>query len=226
MKDKEKVTMSITEIPATLEIPTPKYSVSCLICGKTIGTYDYPMKDIGVCEDCKKAVAYIKEKMSKEKQIDNSWRAKMVENGIYKDSETTSNKMIEEICKMAVMGCRRNPQAKTVEECVKCEFKHGMCDVYRLAETLYNENYCRIDKDSVVLSKEEYNEIKQYQSYIAEIKKAFDKVRNATAENFLNMLYWKAVKHIKGKNKDECFIEISFEKLDELAKQFGVEIKE
>ena len=39
--------------------------------------------------------------------------------------------------------------------------------------------------------------------------------------------YWKAVKHIKGKNKDECFIEISFEKLDELAKEeFGVEIKE
>jgi hypothetical protein len=50
------------------------------------------------------------------------------------------------------------------------------------------------------------------------------KIKETTVK-FLNMLYWKAVKHIKGKNKNECFIEISFEKLDEIAKQFGVEIK-
>jgi hypothetical protein len=63
---------------------------------------------------------------------------------------------------------------------------------------------------------EEYADISDYK----------DLVCKETAEKFLNMIYWKAVKHIKGKNKDECFIEMSFEKLDELAKQFGVEIKE
>ena len=58
------------------------------------------------------------------------------------------------------------------------------------------------------------------------IEKEKQKVRKETAREFLNMIYWKAVKHIKGKNKDECFIEISFEKLDELAKQYDVEINE
>ena len=45
------------------------------------------------------------------------------------------------------------------------------------------------------------------------------KIREATVNEFINLIYWKAVKHIKGKNKDECFIEISFEKLDEIAKE-------
>ena len=58
------------------------------------------------------------------------------------------------------------------------------------------------------------------------IENKFNEIRKQTAEKFLNMIYWKAVKHIKGRNKDECFIEISFEKLDEIAKQYGVEIKE
>ena len=61
-------------------------------------------------------------------------------------------KQIEEICKMAVMGCRRNPQAHTVEECIECDFKHGMCDVYRVAK--------KISENFVVLTKEEYEKLK------------------------------------------------------------------
>lgn len=43
--------------------------------------------------------------------------------------------------KMAVIGCVRNPQAHTVEECSKCDFKQGMCNAYRHAEALYNAGY-------------------------------------------------------------------------------------
>lgn len=85
--------------------------------------------------------------------------------------------------------------------------------------------YCRdLTKDSVVLSREEICELKCQAE--EDFNKAYDLGSKEMAEKFLNTIYWKAVKHIKGKNKDECFIEMSFEKLDELAKQFGVEIKE
>ena len=48
-----------------IKIEMPKYSVSCLICNKTIGVYDYPITNIEVCEDCKKAIAYAKKLMEK-----------------------------------------------------------------------------------------------------------------------------------------------------------------
>ena len=67
------------------------------------------------------------------------------------------------------------------------------------------------------LNAEYYNEAK-------DLRRELKQTHKETARKFLNMIYWKAVKHIKGKNKDECFIEISFEKLDELAKQYGVEV--
>ena len=52
----------------------------------------------------------------------------------------------EQIEEMAVIGCVRNPQAHTAEECAKCDFKQGQCNAYRHAEALY----------SVVISREEY----------------------------------------------------------------------
>lgn len=99
--------------------------------------------------------------------------------------------------------------------------------------------YCPSDRftvvfeDSVVLSREEQDKLYQKgfndgKEFAEKFYKPLVKAETSkeTAEKFLNMIYWKAVKHIKGKNKDECFIEMSFEKLDELAKQYGVEIKE
>lgn len=47
----------------------------------------------------------------------------------------------EQIEEMAVIGCVRNPQAHTAEECSKCDFKQGMCNAYRHAEALYNAGY-------------------------------------------------------------------------------------
>lgn len=47
----------------------------------------------------------------------------------------------EQIEEMAVIGCVRNPQAHTAEECAKCDFKQGRCNAYRHAEALYNAGY-------------------------------------------------------------------------------------
>ena len=52
----------------------------------------------------------------------------------------------EQIEEMAVIGCVRNPQAHTAEECAKCDFKQGQCNAYRHAEELYNAGYRKIDE--------------------------------------------------------------------------------
>lgn len=52
----------------------------------------------------------------------------------------------EQIDEMAVIGCVRNPQAHTAEECAKCDFKQEQCNAYRHAEKLYNAGYRKIDE--------------------------------------------------------------------------------
>ena len=52
----------------------------------------------------------------------------------------------EQIDEMAVIGCVRNPQAHTAEECAKCDCKQGKCNAYRHAEKLYNAGYRKIDE--------------------------------------------------------------------------------
>ena len=47
----------------------------------------------------------------------------------------------EQIAEMAFIGCVRNPQAHTAEECAKCDFKQGQCNAYRHAEELYKAGY-------------------------------------------------------------------------------------
>ena len=51
----------------------------------------------------------------------------------------------EQIAEMAVIGCVRNPQAHTAEECAKCDFKQGQCNAYRHAEELYNAGYRKVE---------------------------------------------------------------------------------
>lgn len=53
----------------------------------------------------------------------------------------TRQEQIEEI---AVIGCVRNPQAHTAEECAKCDFKQGQCNAYRHAEKLYDAGYRKV----------------------------------------------------------------------------------
>lgn len=100
---------------------------------------------------------------------------------------------------------------------------------YQEAMALFSIGYRKIPENAVVITNEEYKSLKLLEKhhitneYVSEY---IELARKETVEKFLNMIYWRAVKHIKGKNKDECFIEMSFEKLDELAKQFGVEVEE
>lgn len=61
----------------------------------------------------------------------------------------------EQIEEMAVIGCVRNPQAHTAEECSKCGFKQGCCNAYRHAEALYNAGYRKIPEGALVMTKEE-----------------------------------------------------------------------
>lgn len=57
----------------------------------------------------------------------------------------------QQIEEMAVIGCVRNPQAHTAEECSKCDFKQGMCNAYRHAEALYEAGYRKIrEKDETL----------------------------------------------------------------------------
>lgn len=58
----------------------------------------------------------------------------------------------QQIEEMAVIGCVRNPQAHTAEECEKCDFKQGYCNAYRHAESLYNAGYRKVPNNAVILT--------------------------------------------------------------------------
>lgn len=132
-------------------------------------------------------------------------------------------KQIEEMAKIiALEMCPTQKEYSKFNNKATCYFAECK-NIKNAVDKLTNAGYRKLPEDSVVLSKGAYESLSSKAK--ANVVNAVE-IRKATAKNFLNMIYWKAVKHIKGKNKDECFIEMSFEKLDELAKQFGVEIKE
>ena len=95
-----------------------------------------------------------------------------------------------------------------------------------IARTLYNAGCRKLPENAVVLSREEYNEIKQYQNYIPEMKKAFDKIRKETAREIYKELYMFASQdYICGlrneyKNNDYTYL------VEKLAKQYGVDLGE
>ena len=133
------------------------------------------------------------------------------------------NKQVEE---MAVIGCVRNPQAHTAEECAKCDFKNGQCNSYRQAEALYNAGYRKIPKDSVVLSREEQERIlTATEKRIKELKRQILQARKETAEKILNELLDFVNGWSEGVENNDFCVELNRISKD-LAKQYGVEIKE
>ena len=133
------------------------------------------------------------------------------------------NKQVEE---MAVIGCVRNPQAHTAEECAKCDFKNGQCNSYRHAEALYNAGYRKIPKDSVVLSREEQERISTAtEKRIKELKRQILQARKETAEKILNELLDFVNGWFEGVENNDFCVELNRISKD-LAKQYGVEIKE
>ena len=81
--------------------------------------------------------------------------------------------IIEEL---AVLGCTRNPQAHTTEECINCEFKNGMCDAYSHTKKILEYLF----KDSVVLTMEEKNAL-----WFEAWNKATEQTRKETIKEIL-----------------------------------------
>ena len=104
-------------------------------------------------------------------------------------------------------------------ENVKCEL--CWCPSENDAEALYNAGYRKLPEDSVVLSKEEYEILKIKEKEKHWLETCMSVWKNAkidgskeTAEKFLQLAY------------DRCLEKSFIKKVEELAKQFGVEIKE
>lgn len=121
----------------------------------------------------------------------------------------------------------------TCEECfeqlervmtLKIEDRANHCQAYMYAKRLYEQGGQIIPEDSVVLTKEE-QEVK-VDAFVETLNAVKLQERKATAEKMLREIYSTSVKHIKGKELSECFIELSFEQFDKLAKQFGVDLGE
>lgn len=81
----------------------------------------------------------------------------------------------EQIDEMAVIGCVRNPQAHTAEECAKCDFKYGQCNAYRHAEALYNVGYRKTPDD--------IRELIDVLAEGANLKEKLDEIKRLKSEN-------------------------------------------
>lgn len=173
----------------------------------------------------------------KEKQIDNSWRAKMVEKGLYKDTKTTSKeKQIEEMAKEICIKCKDITYCSH-EKCTMC---------YKVAEELISQGYRKLLEDSVVLSREEYRCLKSIEkSYdpfwfcafggcegaCKECKDTcemsiFVKERKETAEKYKVAMMLCIQEMQKYLEITEEQAKILYQHNADIAKQLGVEIKE
>ena len=150
----------------------------------------------------------------------------------------------EQIEELAVIGCVRNPQAHTAEECAKCDFKQGQCNAYRHAEELYNAGYRKIDEfekcrkcpawsgtdctrnpytkscldDKVNLK----NEIKRLEKENEQLKAKFE----AKSYDFVKTAQTHAVQDFAEKIKEKSYVNdycrevVEIEKIDELLKEY------
>lgn len=130
----------------------------------------------------------------------------------------------EQIEEMAVIGCVRNPQAHTAEECAKCDFKQGQCNAYRHAEKLYNAGYRKtftsdLASDTQKAFKEGYEKARKetakviFQKVVNICRKEED-FQDGTVNTQLEPLYFGIMNgcaFIRGEVK-------------ELAEQYGVEV--
>ena len=86
--------------------------------------------------------------MDKEKLIDNSWKAKMVENGIYKDSETTPEETVKDLKDLA--GIIRDILVN------RTDISYIPDLAFPIAKEVLKHYQPKLTEDSVVLSRKEY----------------------------------------------------------------------
>lgn len=134
----------------------------------------------------------------------------------------------EQIEEMAVIGCVRNPQAHTAEECAKCDFKQGQCNAYRHAEALYNAGYRKIKGKDETLEEQ----IKHLNTIVERLDELLGKGINDYimgidgVEGLKDMWERSAVREFAGKVKaksyvnDYCREVVEIDKIDELLKEY------
>ena len=134
----------------------------------------------------------------------------------------------EQIEEMAVIGCVRNPQAHTAEECAKCDFKQGQCNAYRHAEKLYNAGYRKIKEKDETLEKQ----IKHLNTIVERLDELLGKGINDYikgidgVEGIKDMWERSAVREFAEKLKaksyvnDYCREVVEIEKIDELLREY------
>ena len=134
----------------------------------------------------------------------------------------------EQIEEMAVIGCVRNPQAHTAEECAKCDFKQGQCNAYRHAEKLYNAGYRKIREKDETLEKQ----IKHLNTIVERLDELLGKGINDYimgidgVEGIQDMWERSAVREFAEKIKSKSYVNnycrevVEIEKIDELLKEY------
>jgi hypothetical protein len=126
-----------------------------------------------------------------------------------KDKEEIKDKQIEEMAKvMNGYICKDRP-------CKECNYYgdtkilEPYCDYYLKARELVKQGYQKIDKNRVVFLRKDYVDTLQESK-----KQAYEFGCKEIAEKFLQLAY------------DRCLEKSFIKKVEELAKQFGVEIKD
>lgn len=134
----------------------------------------------------------------------------------------------EQIEEMAVIGCVRNPQAHTAEECAKCDFKQGQCNAYRHAEKLYDAGYRKIKEKNETLEKQ----IKHLNTIVERLDELLGKGINDYimgidgVEGIKDMWERSAVREFAEKIKaksyvnDYCREVVEIDKINELLKEY------
>ena len=134
----------------------------------------------------------------------------------------------EQIEEMAVIGCVRNPQAHTAEECANCDFKQGQCNAYRHAEKLYNAGYRKIKEKDETLEKQ----IKHLNTIVERLDELLGKGINKYimgidgVEGLKDMWERSAVREFAEKVKSKSYVNdycrevVEIEKIDELLKEY------
>ena len=132
-------------------------------------------------------------------------------------------KQIEE---MAVLGCVRNPRAHTAEECAKCDFKQGMCNAYRHAETLYDAGYRKVLLNTENGKTVDCVHYAPWQLIEGYTEREVETVRKDTAKAILNVLYFNLQNSVKGHiAKSNVYYNV-MGRIQEIAKNYGVEVEE
>lgn len=129
----------------------------------------------------------------------------------------------EQIEEMAVIGCVRNPQAHTAEECSKCDFKQGMCNSYRHAEALYDAGYRKVlfdTENGKAVDVAQYAPWKLVDGYT---EREVEKVRKETAKEIkqakLNLLNFSKKRLLPHGKSDVVFPEMIDDIIAEVERQ-------